>query len=383
MVRASKDSRDRPVHSLLSVTDENGIVCYERPYDGAAADSEMDRGAIGFLSEKVDPSATDLVADCKIATAPLVDLMTSRGFGFVAKCPENFGGKIGEDIAYSVSTGITDPSSVRDGWGTYDTDAEVDGRMLRSVACRTSDYIEAGIEYRREQDLKESQAIFGRFRSRLFNCGEDARRGILEALKENTDSAYDVKWSISQAESRSYGHRGRPRKGEEPSVRTEYRVDVSLEFDEERAKELSKDRSVRVPVTNLPRANEDEENIRFGAAADTVLLTYLGQYHIEHAFRLMKDGMSMKCVYIQKPSREDSMMFVISLATMLTDLADHVLKREGIDTAFTDLVKRSVPLIPERGPVTGSEHFMGPTILADEFMVIAEALGIDTDRLMG
>ena len=94
----------------------------------------------------------------------------------------------------------------------------------------------------------------------------------------------------------------------------------------------------------------------------------------------MKDGMSMKCVYIQKPSRENSMMFVISLATMLTD---HVLKREGIDTAFTDFVKRSVPLILERDPVTGSEHFMGPTILADEFMVIAEALGIDTDRLMG
>jgi hypothetical protein len=40
-------------------------------------------------------------------------------------------------------------------------------------------------------------------------------------------------------ESRSYGHRGRPRKDEKPTVRTEYRVDVSLEFDEERAKELS------------------------------------------------------------------------------------------------------------------------------------------------
>ena len=85
-------------------------------------------------------------------------------------------------------------------------------------------------------------------------------------------------------------------------------------------------------MTNLPRANGDAENIRFGATADTVLLTYLGQYRVEHAFRLMKDGMSMKKVYIQKPSRENAMMFVISIATMLTDLADHVLKREGVDT---------------------------------------------------
>ena len=39
-----------------------------------------------------------------------------------------------------------DPSSVRDGWEIYDTDAEVDGRMLRFVAYRTSDDIQAGIE---------------------------------------------------------------------------------------------------------------------------------------------------------------------------------------------------------------------------------------------
>ena len=57
-------AHERLVYSLLSVTDENSIVCYERPYDGAAVDSEMDRGAIEFLSEKVDPSATTLVADC-------------------------------------------------------------------------------------------------------------------------------------------------------------------------------------------------------------------------------------------------------------------------------------------------------------------------------
>lgn len=64
-------------------------------------------------------------------------------------------------------------------------------------------------------------------------------------------------------------------------------VNVSLEFDEDLAKELSKDRSVRVLVTNLPRANTDEDNIRKGATADTVLLSYIDQYRVEHAFRLI------------------------------------------------------------------------------------------------
>lgn len=115
---------------------------------------------------------------------------------------------------------------------------------------------------------------------------------------------------------------------------------MSLEFDGERAKHLSSDRSVRVLVTNIPRADGDASNIRFGATADTVLLTYLGQYRIEHAFRLMKSGMGMKRVYIQRPSRENAMMFVISVATMLTDAADHILKRHLPGTTFTDFVKR-------------------------------------------
>lgn len=81
-----------------------------------------------------------------------------------------------------------------------------------------------------------------------------------------------------------YGHRGRPRKDERPLTKTEYRVNIRLVFDRAKAKRLSQDRNVSVLVTNLPRANKDAENIRLGATADTVLLTYLGQFKVEHAF---------------------------------------------------------------------------------------------------
>ena len=68
-----------------------GAVCYEKPYDGATTDSEMDRE---FLSAKTDPEETTLLADCKIVTAPLIKLLLEKGFGFVSKCPANFGKKI-------------------------------------------------------------------------------------------------------------------------------------------------------------------------------------------------------------------------------------------------------------------------------------------------
>ncbi len=183
MWHAKDGHNERLVYSLLSVTDQNGIVCYERPYDGATADSEMDRGTIEFLSEKVDPKDSTLIADCKIVTAPLVTMMQDRGFGFISKCPENFGKKIRQDIIRSVSTGRMGPSVVRKGWEIYNTDTDVEiskGRMmeLRFIAYRTTDDIDAGINYLREQGEKEAKARFGRFESRNFNCEIDARRAI-------------------------------------------------------------------------------------------------------------------------------------------------------------------------------------------------------------
>ena len=69
---------------------------------------------------------------------------------------------------------------------------------MRFVAFRTTDDISAGIEYLREQGLKEAKARFGRFESRMFNCDVDARRALDEALYSHVDSAYDVIWSIDE-----------------------------------------------------------------------------------------------------------------------------------------------------------------------------------------
>lgn len=380
----AKDGRnDRLVYSLLSVTDENSVLCYECPYDGATADSVMDRGAIEFLSGKVDPKQSTVIADCKIATGPLVELMESEGFGFVAKCPDNFGKKVRSRIVESVRTGTMDPSLVRDGWELYDTDAEVDGRVLRFVAFRTSDDIAAGIEYLRDQGLREARAVLNRFESRTYNCDVDAKRDLDEALYRLSDSAYRVEWSIDEVEiPLGYGHRGRPRKDAKPMTKTEYKVGIELEFDEERAKALSQDRGVRVLVTNLPRSGADAENIRFGATADTVLKAYLGQYRIEHAFRLMKDGMKMSRVYIQDLKRESAMMFAISLGTMVSDVMNHVLKSKGLDITADGIAIRMSSLILKHDPATGTESFMGPREVADEYLDIVRALGLDMDHLI-
>lgn len=383
---AKDGHNERLVYSLLTVTDENGAVCYEKPYDGTTADSEMDRHAIEFLSAKTDPEETTLIADCKIVTAPLIKLLLEKGFGFVSKCPANFGKKIRDQIIYSVQAGTMEPSSVRDGWEIYDTDAETEiskgvFQKLRYVAFRTTEDVTAGVEYLRDQGLKEARARFGRFSSKTFNCEEDARRAFSEAMYEHVDSAYDVTGEIEPVEiDMGYGHPGRPRKGELPMKKTDYRVSVTMEFDEERARQLSQDRGVRVLITNLPRANTDAENVRTGATADTVLLSYLDQYQVEHAFRLMKDGMGIDRVYIHRPSRENAMMFVISIATMVSDIVTHVLKENDIDLTMQGVSGKiySMDLVCE-----GDEEYLDGSPEHEElFMRMIEALRLNPDHLI-
>ena len=197
------------------------------------------------------------------------------------------------------------------------------------------------------------------------------------------DNAYEVKWRVEPIEvNLGYCRRGRPGKGDSPRIVTEYRVDIELEFNEERAVALSKDRGVRVLVTNLPRSMQDEDNIRSGATVDTVLKTHLGQSRIEHAFRIMKDGMSMGRVYIHRPSRENAMMFVISLATMMSDIIHHVLVSEGIDHTAEDLAGRMTTLALVHNRERGEETLDGPEALQGLFIDCIEALRIDSDYII-
>ena len=197
------------------------------------------------------------------------------------------------------------------------------------------------------------------------------------------DNAYNVKWRIEPIEvNLGYGRRGRSGKGDSPRIVTEYRVDVDLSFNEGRAVTLSKDRGVRVLVTNLPRSTQDRDNIRSGATADTVLKTYLGQSCIEHAFRIMKDGMSMDRVYLHRPSRENAMMFVISLATMMSDIIHHVLVSEGIDHTAEDLAGRMTTLTLVHNREQDEETLDGPEALQSLFIDCIEVMRIDSNHII-
>ena len=96
----------------------------------------------------------------------------------------------------------------------------------------------------------------------------------------------------------------------------------------------------------------------------------------------MKGGMRVGRVYIHRPSRENAMGSVCSLATMIVDEMDNAPKRNGVDMTFGKVVDNLFSLNLKYDRESEEESFSGPLELADLFMDVAEALGIDTDHLI-
>ena len=182
--------------------------------------------------------------------------------------------------------------------------------------------------------------------------------------------------------------RGRPPKGREPERRTEWRVVPTLVTDRDRLEAMAEEGGTAVLITNLPRVAEDAENLRDGATAESVLRLYLDQYKVEHTYRLMKSGMGVDRVYVHKPSRENALMFVVGIATLINDIIDAMSHREAAERDAASSTFRTVvdemtgtQVRYDRG--TDSMHVEGPPERADRLAGILLMMGTDPRLLLG
>ena len=308
------------------------------------------------------------------------------GLGFVSKCPESFGRKAAERIRYSAENGIMDPSVLKDGWELYDCDDDIEvcgiSRRLRFIAYRIPAKKEGNLEYLKVQGEREVRRIFKRFSKEMFSCEADARKQFSLTMNKLKGSAYDVKAEFIPIESKvKRKGRGRPRKDDVAETITEWKVDVSYEFDPELAERMAGDEDIRVIITNLPRVSDRTVGIRTGADADTVLRLYLDEYKVESNYALMKSGMGIDQVYLQTPSRESAMIFVIGIATLLSDIITKVLKDNGVGKTSKTVNEELVSLILKEG--AEGIVALGKDDSIDQLETYVNLLKLDPESLLG
>ena len=127
--------------------------------------------------------------------------------------------------------------------------------------------------------------------------------------------------------------------------------------------------------------------LRFGATADDIVDVYLGEFDIEHVFRLGKSGLGVDHMFLHTPSKQDAVVFLTSIASMISKAIDIVLKR-GTPRGKKVLTIKS---ISDRKAGTVLRYYRerdGVTILREpgdheSIFGILERLDIEPDLLLG
>ena len=358
------------------------VLCYAQAHDGAESDVIMDNEAIRRLIGKVDASRAIFTMDCKGCTLPNISLCVNGGVGFVTKVPERFYGGLRDDVVHSVVTGIMDESEKRPGRLYYDTvvriASEDDGldAELRLIAYKLPNGIRRAEKYLRSQGRRKLDRAMNALSHKRFESRDAAERAFAEALASADAPVYNVLREVFEDPVR--------KRRDEPCWRVKPHPATVIESE---MSDACKRYSVNVLITNLPFSTMSCGDPRRGSTADDVIEYYLRQCVVERRFRMMKTCQGMGHVYIHTLRRQDTMIFMTALATMIQSAMDEKLKRTHIkgqpnitmERAADKLVNARLGYDKEKDRVYISGGGDSAKIFAD----MLERLGIEKRLLFG
>lgn len=391
-----KENRtDFRLYSANSITDEHRIIRYLSPDDGNASDASMDSDAVDFLIDNIDPEQCTVVIDSKGANANLIAKMDDSQLGFVTKGPVNFSSCMKKRISLLAHLEGWTESGIKEGHSFFDIDMMIDGeclepgqrapkRKMRMVAFRS----EKMLSDRRASIMRRGEASAERaakaLRSKRFDSREEAMLEVGKVQEDLNGNAYSLCWCLFPEDVRvKRTVKGRPKAGEIPEMKRQWKVLCKPVPDEERLDILTDIESTEILVTNLPRidSGRKEANVRDGASSESVLDLYLDQYKQEHTFRLLKGKVGLNDVFFKKPERENAMMFVLGMAALVRNVIDLRFRmRSGCFTTCQDMVD-SWKLLNFM-VVDGELEFDGPARCEEEIMDVMERLDLDEGMIV-
>ncbi|MGN0137276.1 MAG: IS1634 family transposase [Candidatus Methanomethylophilaceae archaeon] len=388
-----KDLRRDLLHFCYQLTvDGNGLLRHMRAYSGNAADCVMDGDTLDFIKRTMGQSQLkDLVyvADAKFMTAPNIKKAEDAGVAFVSRCPVNFADSVQGKVIDEAMDGTWMQSERYPGLLVHDTVMTIDinekQMEMRFIATMDTEKVEALI---RDKTTKiESVQPFDKIIGTEFSSEEDAKEAIIS--KKIPDYGV-VDYVIVQSE-REQKRPGRKPKDYIPAMEPCWIIkSARVVTDRDALAQWAKRESIFVLATDLPKSDNgvDSERYRDGMTADGVVMIYREEYVVEHAFRFMKSGLGIDTVFLQTPSRERAMMFVISIAALITSLADALfrIKNVRIDGKTATMYLLAVELLTTTIELDRADSRLsvrGPTTVNERFFEYTDKLEINPRYLLG
>jgi len=401
-----KDNRPELLqYELQVVTDSNRIIRYMKTYDGNVGDSAMDRETISDLVRifpERERSGITLVGDCKLATSGNITKIIDSGFGFVSKCAVNF-----KDDGFERARRSSVASKMHScgHHGLWMSDINLDVRtakdrtdVLRFVAFRW----DIKVENREREILDELSSRTSKLREEVAKKRFRKEADALDYAEGLIDSDEMFRIIVRTKHCRPVY---------EPE-KDWWALDLSFEVSRKRVHRQAELDSTIVLVTNLARKEHlaaveedcgcvpgsrrripdtdpvDGSGQRRPVTDEEILAIYDREYKVERSFALMKSGLGMNTVYVQKPSRENAMMFVICIGVLLSNIADAMFRRadtrlEGTPMTMYRLSHELQTTLVTYSRCDNSLRLMGPPEVTDRFFDYTDALRINPQYLLG
>jgi transposase len=161
-----------------------------------------------------------------------------------------------------------------------------------------------------ERESKEIEKDLRHLDRETFQCQGDAEKAI---TKIKNYKYYSVLCAVNAV--KGHSGRGRPKKGEEPSVQ-HFKIETSYERDEEKIARVKRRKGRFILATN-------DLNGEF--VQDTTMLeTYKEQSSTEGSFQFIKNNaFEVDSVFLKKPSRITALMAIMCLCLMVYGFSQH------------------------------------------------------------
>lgn len=327
----SKDKRPDLKQFLVGlITTPEGVPFFAKVLDGNTSDKQWNQQILKKFNSILDDrwGGATLVADSAMVTKENLSFACKQGVKFISRLPATFkehdffksqawsqdnwqmigqlspGKKAATYRAQTFTGQISGKPYV---FHVYHSDT-LDKRKQKTIAKQI------------EQERKSLEKAAARLTKQKFACEADAQAALELFGQEHESEVFTFVGRVDSFQDSSYGHRGRPRKGEKPIVKTYYKVNLTLDGpNPDAVRRLQERASTFILITNHLNTQE--------WPAQRVLQEYKGQTAVETKFRVLKDPVHYDATFLKKPSRIEALISVILMAILVYTLFERRVRK--------------------------------------------------------
>lgn len=323
----NKDHRPDCKQMVLGqITNEVGVALCSHPMDGNTSDVTWNKKALELVKEiqqEMEIGDAIYIADCKLVTMKLFLSMVDDIF-FISRVPSRFDNKLQARIrreAYEADkwedVGKLSASKKACTYQIQGFTKDVYGKKTRLVVVKSSASL-AAFEGSMKKKRKAIERDIKKLQKKVFSCKDDAVQEWESFLKKHQKEPYLFSMELVEikTEKRPVGRPGKNPKP--PTVIIEWSLNIKMEEDQKKMKELRQKAESFVLISNVPKSISTTKQI---------LEQYKGQVVVELNFKTIKSPALLSKVFLKKEERIEAMTMLIGVSLMIRALMLYQLRK--------------------------------------------------------